>query len=118
MDTIFIEQLKVKAIVGVYPQERLNKQLLFLDIEMSYDTKSAARSDKLSDALDYHKITKEIHAFVSSSSYQLIETLAEAIAKKLLIYKQVKKVKVTLSKPKALDQAKNVGIRISRSNEG
>ena len=117
MDTIFIQQLTVKTIIGVYPREREVKQTLIVDIEMQYDSRQAAASDNLSYALDYHQISKDIHAFISDSSFHLIEALADAIVKKILKNKLVKKINLSLSKPEALDQAKNVGIRISRIND-
>lgn len=117
MDIIYIEQLKVDAIIGVYDFERLKKQPLIIDLELQYDSNKAAVSDKLEYALDYHQISKDIHAFVSDSSYQLIESLAQAIAENLLKNKLINKVTLSLSKPKALDLANNVGIRINRSND-
>ena len=112
--TIFIDSLRVEAIIGVYDQERTKKQPLIIDIEMQYDALQASHSDNLNYALDYHTLSNDIHAFVSTSSYQLIEALAEAIAERILLNKLVKTVKIKLSKPNALDKADNVGIRISR----
>ena len=112
--TIFIEALRVEAIIGVYDQERTKKQPLIIDIEMQYDVLQASHSDNLDYALDYHALSNDIHAFVSASSYQLIEALAEAIADRILTNQLVKTVEIKLSKPQALDKADNVGIRISR----
>lgn len=116
MDKIFIEKIKVDTIIGVYPTEREVKQPLIIDVEMSYDTSQAIASDNIKYALDYHQICKDIHEFVGKSSYQLIETLAEAIANKILENDNVIDVKITLSKPNALDQADNVSICIKRKN--
>ena len=117
MDIIYIEQLKVDAIIGVYDAERIKKQPLIIDIEMQYDSSKAAISDKLTYALDYHQISKDIHAFVGESSFQLIESLAHAIAERLLQNKLIENLTLSVSKPEALDLARNVGIRISRSND-
>ncbi len=116
MDKIFIEKLRVDTIIGVYPIEREVKQPLIIDIEMLYDASQAIASDNLNYALDYHQVCKDIHSFVGKSSYQLIEALAEAIAQKILNFERVNEVKITLSKPNALDQADNVGICIQRKN--
>jgi dihydroneopterin aldolase len=112
--TIFIESLKVEAIIGVYEQERTLKQPLIIDIEMQYDAQKASFSDNLTYALDYHALSEDIHAFVEASSYQLIEALAQAIAQRILSNPIVTAVDLKLSKPQALDKAENVGIRISR----
>ncbi len=116
MDRIFIEKLRVDAIIGVYPNERQIKQPLIIDIDMSYDAKQAIASDNLKYALDYHKVCKNIHFFVSESSYQLIETLADAIAQKILKIKGVLQVTIKVSKPNALDLADNVGVYIQRNS--
>ena len=114
MVTIFIEALSVDAIIGVYEQERITKQPLIIDIEMQYDAQQASLSDNLKYALDYHKISDDIHAFVSASCYQLIEALAHAIADRILDNPLVNSVDIKISKPQALDKAGNVGIRLSR----
>lgn len=117
MDTIFIQQLQVEAIIGVYPAEKIHKQPLSIDIEMQYDTCQAIASDNLKYALDYHQICQDIHAFVENSSFQLIESLADAIAQRILEKPAVAQVDVKLFKPNALDLAKNVGVRIIRNRE-
>lgn len=117
MDTIFIQQLKVEAIIGVYEHERTNKQPLFIDLTLDHDISHAAASDELKYALDYHQLSIDIHQFVSESSYQLIEALAEDLAQHILQNAAIKKVDLTISKPQALDLAQNVGIRISRNQK-
>ncbi len=117
MDTIFIQQLKVDTIIGVYEHERTVKQPLIIDLQLDYDISQAAASDNLKYALDYHQLSIDIHQFVSESSYQLIEALAEALAKRILKNNAIKKVDLTISKPQALDLAQNVGIRINRSQK-
>lgn len=114
MDKIFIEGLKVDAIIGIYPDERTHKQPLVLDIEMQCDTHQASASDNIKYALDYHKVCLELFEFINESSYQLIEALAEAIANRILAHQQVISVKLKLSKPQALDLAENVGVEILR----
>ncbi|MCF6288585.1 MAG: dihydroneopterin aldolase [Proteobacteria bacterium] len=115
MDTIVIKGLAVKAIIGVYTQERERKQKLTIDIKLQYDSSQAVAADNIKYALDYHKITTDIHAFVSQSSFELLETLAHRIATKILQITIVQKVELTIWKPEALKQANNVGISISKS---
>jgi len=115
MGTIFIEGLQVEAIIGVYAHERYNKQRLIVDLEMDYDCQQTCVSDNLKYALDYHTICTDVHAFIAASNFQLIESLAQAIATKILNNQQVQQVRITVSKPQALKQAKNVGIKMVRS---
>ncbi len=116
METIFIEQIAVEAIIGVYTQERQNKQTLFIDLEMQYDASRACESDHIEHALDYHKICLDIHQFVSQSKFHLLEALAQAIANRILRDGQVSSVRVSLSKPEALEQAHTVRFELTRSN--
>ena len=117
MDTIFIQQLKIDTIIGVYKHERTVKQTIYIDLELQYDCKQACVSDNLKYALDYHKLANDIQMFVSQSSFQLIEALADSIANKILKDKRIQQLKLTLSKPQALDQAQNIGIIIHRNND-
>jgi dihydroneopterin aldolase len=117
MDTIFIQKLKVDAIIGVYKHERNTKQAIYIDLELQYDCQQASVSDNLKYALDYHKLCNDIQAFVSGSCFQLIEALADSIADNILKNKLILQLKLTLSKPEALDQAQNVGIIIHRKND-
>lgn len=116
MDTIFINKLKVDTIIGIYDFEKDNRQPIILDIELQYDTSQACASDNIRYAVDYHKLSQDIYEFVRQSSFQLIETLAEAIAKKILDFPMVNTVKLSLEKPNALDLAETVGIQITRCN--
>jgi len=108
MGLIFIEKLKVEAIIGVYPHERVKKQTLIIDIEIQYDSEKACLSDKLVDAIDYFNITEDIFEYVNNSSFQLIESLTDAIVKRILRINLIDEVKVTVSKPMALSKACNV----------
>ncbi len=117
LDKIFIDNILVETIVGVYDFERIKKQQLVIDVVLYYDTKQAYLTDNLQHALDYHQICKDIYAFVENSSYELIETLAQELATFILLNKKIKKIKLKVSKPQALkDMAKNVGIKIKRKN--
>lgn len=111
---IFIEGLKIDAIIGIHPHERDTKQPLILDLKIHCDIKKAALSDKINYAVDYQKITNDLIEFVSQSSFKLIETLAESCANRILKHTQVKSVELKVSKPKALDTCENVGLQILR----
>lgn len=116
MDTIFIHHLEVETIIGVYKHERTTKQPIIIDLEIQYDTTQARFSDELRYTLDYHQLTLDLHEFIRNSSFKLIESLAHAIADRILKNQKIKKLALTLSKPQALEQARNVGIKICRSN--
>ena len=113
-DKIFIENLVISCRIGIFDWERKIKQKISLDLEFPADIRRAARRDRIEDTCDYKKIAKETISFVSGSSFFLIETLAERLARDLLQKFSLKEIKIRLSKPGAIRGAKNVGIEILR----
>ena len=114
MDKVFIKDLKVETIIGIFEWEREVKQIISVDIEMDFDNKKAARSDDIKDALDYKKVGKRVVAFIEGSKVKLVESLAEKVAKIILKEFPVSKLVLTLSKPGALRGSESVGISITR----
>jgi len=114
MEKIIIEQIAVNAIIGVYAQERINKQAILIDLELQYDASQACESDNIEHALDYHKICLDIHQFVSKSKYHLLEALVKAIAMRVLSDDCVFSVRVNISKPEALEQAHTVRFELTQ----
>ena len=114
MDKVYIKNLEVEAIIGIFEWEREVKQIISVDIEMDIDNKKAASSDDIKDALDYKKVGKRVVAYIQRSKAELIESLAEKVAKIILEEFPVSKLVLTLSKPGALRGAESVGISITR----
>ena len=117
MDKIFLNDLKIDTIIGIYDWERETLQTLRFDLEMDWDISIAAASDDIADTLDYGAIAQSIVSFVEASSYQLIETLAEDICTLLLTNYPMPKVKLTLSKPVELHGQNIAKIVIERSKK-
>ena len=80
MDKVFIKDLEVEAVIGVYDWEREVRQLILINLEMNFNTKKAGRSDRIDDALNYKNISKCIIELTESSKSKLIENLAQKIA--------------------------------------
>ena len=80
MDTVFINDLRIETIIGIYDWERKVRQTISLDLEMGTDIRQAAATDAIEDTLNYKAVAKRLIAFVEASEYQLVETLAEKIA--------------------------------------
>lgn len=115
MDIIFIKNLKIDTIIGIYDWERKIRQTITLDIEMSTDIRPSAQFDDIAHTLNYKAVVKRLIAFVEQSKYNLVESLAEQITQIILSEFNVSKVKLTLSKGKALTGADEVGIQIIRN---
>lgn len=116
MDKVFIQQLEIDTIIGIYEHERTKKQKVIFDLEMDFDISKAAKSENIDDALNYQSIADEIIAYVSPSQFLLIETLAEKVAEMVLSYQGVKALRLSLHKPNALPGKTNVGVKLERSN--
>ena len=84
MDKVFIEGLEIEALIGIYDWERRIRQTLRLDLEMAFDNRVPAASDRIEDTLDYKAVSKRLKAFVGASRFELVETLAERCAEIVL----------------------------------
>ena len=116
MDKVFIENLEIETIIGIFGWEREVKQIVRISLEMSFDISKAGKSDKIDDALDYKKIGKSIVNLVENSSFFLVEKMAEEIASLVLKNKQIEKIKLRVEKPGALRGSKSVGVEILRTS--
>ncbi len=114
MDKVFIKNLQVETIIGIFDWEREVRQVVSIDLEMEFDNKKAAKSDDIKDALDYKKIGKRVSGYVKKSKYKLVERLAEQIAKIVLKEFPVSSLILSVTKPGALRGSESVGIRITR----
>lgn len=99
MDKIFLNDVKIDTIIGIYDWERVTLQTLQFDFEIDWDIRSAAASDNIHDTLDYGAIAEAVVRFVEASRFQLIETLAEHVAALLLSTFPILQLKLTLTKP-------------------
>lgn len=116
MDIVFINDLRIETIIGIYAWERKVKQTVSLDLEMGADIGRAAGSDAIEDTLDYKAVAKRLIAFVEASEYQLVETLAEKCAAIVLSEFDVPWLKLTLRKPGAVRGSRDVGVIIERGS--
>ncbi len=116
MDKIFLSELKVDTIIGIWDWERKIRQTVVIDLEMSADIAKAAASDDIEDTLNYKAVAKRIQQFVGESSFQLVETLAERIAGIIRDEFDVAWVRVRVHKPGAIRGSRDVGIDIERGD--
>lgn len=114
-DHAFIRDLLVRAIIGVNPDERKNRQDVLINVTLDVDTRAAGASDNLQDAVDYSALARQITALAEQSSYYLVEALAEAIARACLQDTRVAQVRVRVEKPGAVRFARSVGVEILRA---
>ena len=115
MDIVFIKQLQVDTVIGVYDWEKVIQQRLFLDLALTSDQRDAAANDDIKLTLDYAVIAVKVIKLITAQPIELIETVAERVAQMLLDEFATSSVDITVSKPGAVPQAQTVGVRIVRS---
>ena len=114
MDIVYIRDLRIETVIGIYDWERKIRQTVSLDLEMAADIRKAAVSDSIDDTLDYKSVAKRLIQFVGDSEFQLVETLAERISDIVLNEYDVPWMKLRLSKPGAVTGSQDVGVIIER----
>ena len=117
MDIIFIRELRIETVIGIYDWERQIKQVVCIDLEMGTDIRKAAASDSIEDALNYKMVAKRLLQFVGDSQFFLVETLGERIAELVMTEFEVPWLRLTLSKPGAVRGSREVGIVIERGEQ-
>ncbi|WP_069470007.1 dihydroneopterin aldolase [Candidatus Marithrix sp. Canyon 246] len=117
MDIIFIRELEIETIIGIYDWERKIKQTLVFDLEMATDIRKAAATDNIDDTLNYKAVSKRLIDFVNGSEFLLVETMAERIAEIVLNEFSVPWLRLQVNKRGALTSSRDVGIIIERGNK-
>ena len=114
LDIVFIEDLRVETIIGIYDWEREVKQTIALDIEMAADNTKPASSEDIEDALNYKAVAKRLIAFTEESQFQLVETLSERLVEIIMDEFSVPWCRLKLRKLGAVTGSKSVGVIIER----
>ncbi len=115
-DIIYLRELRVAAIIGIYEWERRVRQTLVINLEMAADIRVAAASDSIARTLNYKAVAERVTAFAEATCFQLIETLAERIAHILLDEFKIPWIRVSVSKPGAIKGSRDVGVIIERGS--
>lgn len=114
MDIVFIRQLQIETVIGIYDWERTIRQRVVLDLEMATDIRRAAASEDVDDALNYHAISVRLSDFIGGQKFLLIETIAEQCAELVMREFSVPWLRLTVTKPTAVPAAQAVGVTIER----
>lgn len=114
MDIIFINELRIETVIGIYDWERRITQTICFDLELAADIRRAAGSDDIVDTVNYKAVAKRVQAFVAESQFQLVETLAERVAELIMREFSIPWLRLKAHKPGALRGARDVGVVIER----
>ena len=117
MDFIFIEALRVKSRVGIYPRERVTEQTLELNLTFGVPD-AAAEHDDIADTIDYAKVIERIREELGKRQFNLIETLGEFIVRLLFEEFRAPWVKLAIAKIGVMKDGRRVGVFIERGRDG
>ena len=116
MDIVYIRDLRIDTVIGIYGWERHIKQAVRLDIELAADTARAAASNAIDDTLDYSAIAERVTSFIQESEFLLLEVMAERVAELILSEFNTSWLRLSIGKPGAVSNAREVGVVIERGS--
>lgn len=114
MDIIFIHELRIETLIGIYEWEQRAPQTIQLDLEVGLPGKHATHSGRIGDTIDYTKIVGRIEQLFKGQHFSLLEKAAAAIADIIMGEFKAPWVKVSIAKLGALRNVKRLGITIER----
>jgi dihydroneopterin aldolase len=117
MDKVFIRGLQLEGIVGIHAWERQLPRPLRFDLDLGVDTREAASSDQVRDAVDYAAVAEAVARIVAERQPALLETLAESVAHTLFERFPIQSLRLTVHKPGAVPDTQSVGVEIDRRRE-
>lgn len=120
-DRVVLAGLEFLARHGVNDWEKVEPQRFEVDLELALDVRPAAIGDDLAKTVDYRGVYDTTRRVVEDNTFDLIETLAEAIAREVLganpgvekVTVRVRKPDVDLGGPLAY-----AGVEVRRRREG
>ena len=114
-DRVFLRGLTAECVIGFIDWERRVKQTVVVDLELPVDCRQAAVSDDVTDTVDYKKVSKRVLAFIEASEFKLVETLAQRLAMLILEEFALEWIRLSINKPGAIRNSRDVGVSIERS---
>lgn len=118
LDRILIKDLSVSGILGINPEERVNEQEILVNAVLWADTRAAAHSDDIEDAVNYRTVTKALIEHIRRGEPMLVERLVQELVDICFaVEPRIVKVEMRVEKPGALRHTRSVGISIVRQRE-
>src|SRR5438034_347813 len=112
---VFVKDLKIEALLGIYPEEKTKPQKIVVNIDLSVKEGDDPISDDIKNVVSYEIVVKKVERIVAEGHVNLIETLAELIAIACLKDARVMAARVRIEKPDVIKKAKSVGVEIERA---
>jgi len=105
-----IKNLKINAFIGVHKHEKIHRQEILVNIALEYDSKTAAASDNIYDAVDYELIAQKISETCANTRFALLETMVERITGIVMEDARITKATIEADKPQAIPGADSVSL--------
>jgi dihydroneopterin aldolase len=114
---VFVRDLVLEAEIGVHAHEQGRRQRIRVNIDALTDDNGAPLNDQLQNVVNYEIIVDGIKAILKNGHVNLVESLAEAIARFILDDLRVQRVSVRVEKLDAIPEASSVGVEIERNRD-
>lgn len=114
MDIIFIDDLRLTTLIGIYPREKAVPQTIEMSLQIGSSTESAGNSDDIGDTIDYAEVVKRLRSELDVQHFNLLEKLAEFVAKLLIEEFGATWVRVSIAKLGMMRGVRRVGVIIER----
>jgi 7,8-dihydroneopterin aldolase/epimerase/oxygenase len=112
---VFVRDLEVMALIGIYEHEKLKPQRIIVNIDLSVQESSSSQPDDISHVVSYEIIVKKVESIIAEGHTNLVETLCEKFAQACLKDKRVLAARVRIEKPDIIPNARSVGVEIERA---
>jgi len=113
MNTIFIDELRLDARVGIYPREIALSQSILLNLEIGIPDVAAERDD-IHATVNYERVIHRLREALETRRFNLLETLAGFVASLILEEFPARSVRVSVTKPGIVREAKRIGVVVVR----
>ncbi|ESQ86146.1 hypothetical protein AEAC466_02845 [Asticcacaulis sp. AC466] len=111
---VFVRGLRVEAAIGIYDHEHGRTQPLIIDAVFDIDTHTI---NSLKDTLNYEMVGHIARDFIARGHIKLVETLADDMARTMVVLPHVQRVEVTIVKPEALNDADQAGVCVIHTRD-
>lgn len=114
MDKIFLNEIRLEVIIGLYEWERKIPQTVELDLEIGVPDCRACVSDAVEDTIDYAHVVARLKESLADTRFHLVEAMAEHIAQLILQNYPTPWVRVSVTKLGLIPGVKRLGVSIER----
>ena len=114
LDLVFIDGFVGETVIGIHDTELHRPQPVRIDLVAGVSRSLACSTDRIGDTIDYGDVREALRTLLATHKLQLLEALAETIARMLLIDYGAEWVRVAVAKPRKFDDVEAVGVVIER----